>query len=126
MTSSLCRWVTQLTPGRCCWQCQGWGDYAGATGGSSCEHEAFGWVAVLYFSSFVLFSSFLLLNLFIGVITSAMSEASAELHKEKKEAARLAIATRLKAKADRAASRKEGNPIFQDELEASTPERSEG
>jgi hypothetical protein len=81
--------------------CDGWGDYAGATGGSDCQHEAFGMIAVTYFSLFVLTSSFLLLNLFIGVITTAMHEAADDLHKEKKDAARLAIATRLRAKAQR-------------------------
>jgi hypothetical protein len=80
--------------------CEGWGDYAGATGNSECEHEAFGWIAVFYFSSFVMMSSFLMLNLFIGVITNAMHEAAEGLHKEKKDAARLAIATRLRAKAE--------------------------
>ena len=49
----------------------------------------------------MLTSSFLLLNLFIGVITTAMHEAADDLHKEKKDAARLAIATRLRAKAER-------------------------
>lgn len=80
--------------------CEGWGDYAGATGESDCEHEAFGWIAVCYFSSFVLMSAFLMLNLFIGVITNSMHEAAEGLHKEKKDAARLAIATRLRAKAE--------------------------
>ncbi len=89
--------------------CEGWGDYAGATGGSECEHEAFGWIAVFYFSSFVLLSSFLMLNLFIGVITNAMHEAAEGLHKEKKEAARLAIATRLRAKAEAKAAGARGD-----------------
>ena len=69
-------------------------------GGSDCDHEAFGWIAVFYFSSFVMMSSFLMLNLFIGVITNSMHEAAEGLHKEKKDAARLAIATRLRATAE--------------------------
>jgi hypothetical protein len=103
--------------------CEGWGDYPGATGGSECEHEAFGLIAVFYFSAFVLMSAFLLLNLFIGVITTAMHEAAEDLHREKKEAARLAIATRLRAKAERkgeslmqgtGAGAAFGNPIVED------------
>ena len=101
--------------------CEGWGDYGGATGETPCEHEAFGLIAVAYFSLFVLMSSFLLLNLFIGVITTAMHEAADDLHREKKEAARLAIATRLRAKAERKAEEVSGtgtafgNPLSEDE-----------
>ena len=107
--------------------CDGWGDYPGATGGSTCEHEPFGLISVFYFSSFVLMSAFLLLNLFIGVITTAMHEAAEDLHREKKEAARLAIATRLRAKAERKTAPSVpgqetvaayGNPIAANEEEA--------
>ena len=90
--------------------CDWSGDYGGATGGSDCEPEAFGMIAVLYFSLYILLTSFLLLNLFIGVITDSMGQASAELHKEKKDAARLAIATRLRAKMERKLAA-EGNPL---------------
>jgi len=50
-----------------------------------------------------------------------MSEASAELHKQKKEAARLAIATRLRAKTVRKAAsdlqpgQAAKNPVYEEE-----------
>lgn len=56
-------------------------------------------------------TSFLLLNLFIGVITDSMGQASAELHKEKKDAARLAIATRLRAKTMRKLAAEGSSPM---------------
>jgi hypothetical protein len=60
----------------------------------------------------VLFSAFLLLNLFIGVITTAMNEAQSELHDEKKDAARLA-----KARQTRRVQGKVANPVWQTDEE---------
>lgn len=65
----------------------------------------------------MLFSAFLLLNLFIGVITTAMNEAQSELHDEKKDAARLAMATRLKARQTRRVQGKVANPVWQTDEE---------
>lgn len=44
-----------------------------------------GVIAVVYFVSFVVVSSMMILNLFIGVITSSMQEAKASLSEERDE-----------------------------------------
>ena len=96
--------------------CDEWGDYKGDVAHYTvpCKNEAFPLFGTLYFCTFVLFSAFLLLNLFIGVITTAMNETQAELHAEKKDAARLAMATRLKAKRDRKHGSKMTNPTYEE------------
>jgi hypothetical protein len=43
-------------------------------------------------------SAFLLLNLFIGVITASMEDAKEEMYRRKKENARLALSLRLRGK----------------------------
>jgi hypothetical protein len=44
---------------------------------NDCDHpEPMGWIAVLYFVVFCVLGSQILLNLFIGVIATAMEEAS--------------------------------------------------
>ena len=58
--------------------CEGWGDYNRviAHNGTTvvaeimppCQHEAFSFMGVMYFLVYILISSFLVLNLFIGVI----------------------------------------------------------
>ena len=95
--------------------CDGWGDYDGdaSKGEKDCSHEAHPKFATTYFCSYVLVSAFLLLNLFIGVITNSVSETQAELYAEKKDAARLAMATRLRAKRDRQHQGKVGNPTYE-------------
>ena len=47
---------------------------------------------------FIMMSAFLLLNLFIGVITASMEDAKEEMYRRKKENARLALSLRLRGK----------------------------
>jgi voltage-gated sodium channel len=42
--------------------------------------HAYGWFAAIFFSSFVLLATMIILNLFIGVIMTGMDEAAAELN----------------------------------------------
>merc|ERR550514_1003277 len=52
-------------------------------------------VAVIYCLSFVVLSSMMILNLFIGVITSSMAEAKTELLAAKEENAKVTNETKL-------------------------------
>ena len=66
----------------------------GYEGNPLCTPEnshAFGWGAALFFSSFVLVATMVILNLFIGVIMNGMDEAREELKAELKQAARDAV-----------------------------------
>eukprot|EP01052_Picozoa_sp_SAG31_P007165 SAG31_NODE_338_length_17490_cov_7.707032_8_plen_121_part_00 len=89
---------------------------SGATGGVLCESEANPWSSVLYFSAFVTISSFLMLNLFIGVVTTSMASAKDEMYARKKEQAKIAVEQRLKAKKNRtsAASTDDSSPKDED------------
>ena len=44
--------------------------------------KAYGWFAAIFFSSFVLLATMIILNLFIGVIMTGMDEAQAEMRAE--------------------------------------------
>lgn len=80
-----------------------WGDYIGTVSRDTkpCESEKFGLASVAFCVAFVTLSSFLMLNLFIGVITGAMAEAKDEMYRRKKENARLALAQRMRGKTKR-------------------------
>ncbi len=47
------------------------------------DPKAFGWLGVFYFISFVIFGSMVMINLFIGVILTSMTEAQAEQLRDK-------------------------------------------
>ena len=53
--------------------------------------QGFGWGAAIFFSSFVLVATMVILNLFIGVIMNGMDEAREELKAEVKAAEREAV-----------------------------------
>jgi voltage-gated sodium channel len=61
--------------------------------------SAQGWIAVLYFVSFIFISAFVMLSLFVGSITMSMSEAMAALKAEKEEAYRQKVLERARQKA---------------------------
>ena len=66
----------------------------GYSGNPLCTPEtshAFGWGAAIFFSSFVLVATMVILNLFIGVIMNGMDEAREELKAELQSAARDAV-----------------------------------
>ncbi len=67
----------------------------GYEGNPVCTPETsrgYGWGAAIFFSSFVLVATMVILNLFIGVIMNGMDEAREELKAELKSAAREAVA----------------------------------
>eukprot|EP01047_Picozoa_sp_COSAG01_P023868 COSAG01_NODE_1454_length_10256_cov_4.300748_12_plen_609_part_00 len=78
--------------------CKGWGDYAAmkATSTGECKHESFGFAAAVFFLLYVTLTTFLLLNLFVGVIVNSMMETKEATEKKKEEAKAWAVATRLK------------------------------
>lgn len=49
--------------------------------------QGHGWIAVLYFISFVIMISFIVLNLFIAVVTANMTTANAEVEEEEEKSA---------------------------------------
>ncbi|KAE9020296.1 hypothetical protein PR002_g12567 [Phytophthora rubi] len=51
--------------------------------GYDCEPQAFGFLAVLYFCSFIVLGAMVLITLFIGVVTTSMEEATQEMEAEK-------------------------------------------
>jgi voltage-gated sodium channel len=61
--------------------CDGWGDLAGTP--ACAEPSAQPLAAVLYFISFVLIGTMVILNLFIGVIMNSMEEAQMEAARER-------------------------------------------
>ncbi|XRB18720.1 hypothetical protein RI054_19g85660 [Pseudoscourfieldia marina] len=67
--------------------------YTGLNNGNdtslACQHKAHGFVAALYFVSFIVIGSLVTLSLFVGVVTNAMQETSDEFLKEAKEKRRI-------------------------------------
>jgi len=80
--------------------CHGWADYESVvehgTDGTliaedSCEHEAFGWVSVIFFVVYIMVSVFFVLNLFVGIIVNSSINAANEADKRQKEARQWAM-----------------------------------
>ncbi|RLN56793.1 hypothetical protein BBJ29_004288 [Phytophthora kernoviae] len=59
----------------------GYDDYIAR--GYVCKPQAFGFLAVLYFCSFIVLGAMVLITLFIGVVTTSMEEATQEMEAEK-------------------------------------------
>lgn len=51
--------------------------------GYECKHQPTGFLAVLYFCSFIVLGAMVLITLFIGVVTTSMEEATQEMETEK-------------------------------------------
>jgi voltage-gated sodium channel len=102
---------------------RGYGDYYVETG-MKCEHNPHGSFAAAYFVSFMFFTAFLILNLFIGIITTEMQAAKKEAERLRKTQNKLALATRLRMRQSDETNdeptpdgqtRLERNPTFDDE-----------
>ena len=72
------------TPPHCaCWRRPGCENYGYAGIEDQCTHSSRqGLVAAIFFVTFIVLSSMMILNLFIGVITSSMQDAKAALTEE--------------------------------------------
>ena len=67
----------------------------------ACKHEPHGVLAAFYFVSYVLTVGYLIMNLFVGIITTEMSFAKEAAIKQRKMENKLALATRLRVRADK-------------------------
>ncbi|KAK1935184.1 Sodium channel protein type 10 subunit alpha [Phytophthora citrophthora] len=63
--------------------CDLYGYDAYRTLGYTCTHRPTGFLAVLYFCSFIVLGAMVLITLFIGVVTTSMEEATQEMEAEK-------------------------------------------
>ena len=61
-----------------------------------CEHEANGLFAAAYFVLYMCFAAFLILNLFIGIITTEMQTAKQEAERQRAVSEKLALAATLR------------------------------
>jgi hypothetical protein len=85
--------------------CEGWGDYnasvahdlMGNPTTTLCEHEANPWFAYPFFCIYVLTATYLLLNVFVGIIVNSTLKAASEVEEKKREAHAWAVATRQRA-----------------------------
>jgi len=101
---------------------RGYGDYKTETG-MECEFQENGLFAAFFFVLYMIFAAFLVLNLFIGIITTEMAEAKIEAEKKRKTKNKLALATRLRTMqfkdggndVEDGGANSDGNPIYDTE-----------
>ena len=74
---------------------RGYSDYKGETG-MDCAHEPTGLFAAAYFVLYLCFGGFLILNLFIGIITTEMQTAKTEVMRQRAVSEKLALAAALR------------------------------
>eukprot|EP01052_Picozoa_sp_SAG31_P036989 SAG31_NODE_4699_length_3025_cov_10.720096_4_plen_117_part_00 len=78
------------------WGCDGWGDYLLETGMECTNARAFGIFAAIYFFTFIVFAAFLILNLFVGVVTTEMQHARETATKRRHMRGKMAVTAKLK------------------------------